>query len=501
MTSISKTIQNFILNLDIVGSKIELTHNKSSTIKSYIGSLISTTIVIFFLYSIIYFGSDLIYKEKPISRFSKMYDNSSRIYFKDYPYRISTTDLSGFPINATSYMSLRVAYHWFSMEGQPYHVQNTGLMEPCQDDFYPKELKPLFDAGSDAFYKNSFCLNPFKYIASNGTLVQDDVFIQNAILAQNSSALTIYVEPCVNTTENGNFCLPLDEQLQKINSVQLTSSYLDSYINLNDYGTPSTYVLSSLTLIVTTNIRKTHFLTVRKANINTDSGLIMEDISESSTIQVGDIRTDLNNENFYYQIVFVGENIADNYFRRYIKLQDIIASIGGLLKFLLTLASLALNYFVKLNLRLDLLNTFYDLKLVPLSHQVGVEKSMLKEVSGLDISNLRDLKDIKKDNFVNTNNVNNALEIVNIKASLKDYLKGVLGCRSKYEGKLYKQFKDLITSKFEIMNFIKDSISIDNLIEILCDKQQKDIVTGKRFIIPEKLGSEINYKFIKCEGK
>jgi hypothetical protein len=295
-------------------------------------------------------------------------------------------------------MSFRGTYHWVDLDGQFFYVAQNVVIEQCRDEFFPAEVVPLQHVGGESFFNSSLCINPFKYIAPNGTIVNEEVFIQNPFGAQNSSFVTVYVEPCTNTTMNDNSCLPLDQQTKLANSVQYTTSFLDSYINLNDFTSPSNYFLSTLTLAISTNIKKTHYVSIRKAFIETDSGIIMEDLSMSSTIQVSKIRTDLSNENYFYHIIIGGDNLMDNYSRRYIKVQDIIANIGGLLKFLLSIASFLLSFFVNLGLRLDVLNTLYDLKSSSeTSPQIDIKLGNLKG----DMSNAH----MKKDNYMSTNNI------------------------------------------------------------------------------------------------
>jgi hypothetical protein len=479
-------LKSLFLDLDLVGVKVDLLHKKSKIVKSYPGSILTLTIIIFFIYSTVYFGSDIIYKEKPISRFSKTYNNATRILLKDYTIKIGVTDFYGRTLDVSKYISFRGTYNWLSLDGQPFYVTQDVIIEQCRDEFFPAEIVPLQHMGGMSYFNSSLCINPFKYIAPNGTIVNEEVFIQNPLGMQNSSFVTIYVEPCTNTSLNNNSCLPLDQQTKLANSVQYTTSFVDSYINLNDFTKPSNYFLSTLTLAISTNIKKTHYLAIRKAVIETDSGIIMEDLSTNSTLQVSNIRTDISNENFFYHFVISGDNLMDNYSRRYIKIQDIIANIGGLLKFLLSIASFLLSFFVNLGLRLDVLNTLYDLKssnetLPPVDIKLGSVKG-----DSINMSNIH----IKKDNYMSPSNI----VVHQIKASVGDYLRSTLHCRSKYKSKLYRQFEELTYYKFEILNVIKDSIRLENIVTLLCSEEQKQAIDQKRIVVPENLKTEFNHQ-------
>src|SRR4051812_11377020 len=87
-------IKKYLVDLDQVGPRVNLHYKESPIVKTPLGSIVTLAIFIFFLYSVVYFGSDIIYKEKPISRFSKEYKNDSRIYLKDYPMKIQVSTLA-----------------------------------------------------------------------------------------------------------------------------------------------------------------------------------------------------------------------------------------------------------------------------------------------------------------------------------------------------------------------------------------------------------------------
>jgi hypothetical protein len=105
MMKTSSPIKEAIFSIDLVGSKIEILHNNYNSIRTYTGSFLSMIILTFFIYSINYFGSDLMYREKPISQYGKEF-SIEQIYLKDYPLKITVTDIYGKPVDYFNFLQI-----------------------------------------------------------------------------------------------------------------------------------------------------------------------------------------------------------------------------------------------------------------------------------------------------------------------------------------------------------------------------------------------------------
>jgi hypothetical protein len=462
------SIKEAFLFIDLVGSKIEILHNNSTIIRTYVGSTLSLIILIFFLYSVIYFGGDLIYREKPISRFSKEF-GVDKIYLKDYPVKISVSNLYGQPVNYSDYLQFN---------GMIYNIDDKGgvkltipVFERCKAEFV-KDSKnwDLINIGGEEYSQLSLCINPYKSYGMDGSVINEDVYIQNQMGNAYSAFIGILVGTCSNST-SGNKCLPLEEQNLRITNTYVTFTYLDSYINLNNYTTPASYFQNGHTASISPTIPKSHKLAVKKTEIETDSGIIMEDTDKKVIYQIESKQLDIQSSAYYYTMTLAGHNLIDSHFRRYIKVQDIIASLGGLIKFLITFASIFMKLYTYKILELDVINRYYNVREVT-STPVLIEQRPDSSISQSRVN-------IKNNNFVTKK-----VHVKNLRASVFDYASSLCRCRSKYSKSLYYQFEDIFTEKMEVMNLYKDSINLENLVNVVLSAEQKEQFKNKRTIIP-----------------
>jgi hypothetical protein len=483
------SFKEFFLALDLAGAKIELQHKKSTTIKTYFGSTVSMGIIVFVIYSIFYFGLDIVRKQEPISRFYKDFVQSSRIYLKDYPIKINLSKGVGVAVSDVGkYISMQGTFFKEGVDGEDVFSFDSLIIELCKDEFFNEEVKQYFHLGGDYFFKNSFCVNPFKYVASNGTVVNEDIYIQNQFSTDNSASVIVGLYPCVNSTANNNSCYPQEVQNDMVGELNIAIVTLDSYVNLNNYTAPSHYYLNTFLSKLTHTLKKLQFLTVKETLITTDNGIIMQDLNPSKTYQIDSFRTDVSDEIFYYQFIVGGSNLTDNYFRSYVKIQNIIANIGGLFQFLLIVTTYILNYIAKRNLDFEIINTIYKIRNDSNGNNLQLSKinntntntntnHVLKSVtiqpSGLKVMSFRN------------NTMNSTIRGENIKSSIKDYF-GVCFCnRSKrYDAKTYKLFLSIAQSKFEIIEIIKGLTHVESLLAVL-SSEQKVRVIDKPIICPK----------------
>jgi hypothetical protein len=92
--NISSKIQTFIKKTDFVGKQVGFLYNGDKRIKSTIGGVMTLIIVAFSIYCSIYYGRDLLYKQKPISRMSKD-TNITDMNLEDIPYVVMFVNSKG----------------------------------------------------------------------------------------------------------------------------------------------------------------------------------------------------------------------------------------------------------------------------------------------------------------------------------------------------------------------------------------------------------------------
>jgi hypothetical protein len=485
--TIITSIKNFITSRDSTGFNINLKHKNSTCFKSFPGGLITLIINAFIVYCVFYFGDDLWLREEPTSLFTKGINNSTPIYLKDYPTPISFTDQMGVPYDNV-YRYITVVAYWYLMDYEPYGLKGTNyfplIVEPCTAE-HVSQYGDLFR--QDVYFDRSYCVNQNKFINTTRTSenqMQSDreIFFQNEFASMNSSFISYYGHVCINSTDNGNSCAPQSEIDSFLDSLNVIYSYLDSYVNLYSYDNPSTYYLNRWVSSINKYLSKTVFHRVKNTRIMTDSGILMQDdiFDEKKTLQYDRLIPDVMGvPNSIFDLIIEGTRIQDIHYRSYIKVQDIIANVGGLLSFMLTISNMLLSPFQEIELNLQLLNRLYEIE----------STTNTNNNTKLKIESFNELKDCSSHN-INQNIIKNNFmgfsqklkEFKEVNASLIDFFKAKLGCRSRHCRSAYNLLNEYIESKYELLEYIKTSNRVEVIGSLLLTNETKILIKEKHKI-------------------
>jgi hypothetical protein len=467
--TITTRLRNTITWIDMIGLEIGLKHKSSRSYQSIPGGTITILILIFIAYCTIYFGEDIYYKEKPISRFNKAMNNNTLINMTQFPVTISFTTAQG-ALYTNSDRYIQISPYWYLFDWQPLHQSGIKvyplIVEPCNEE-HVSIHKDLFL--QESFFSSSFCIKNDKYI--NGTVEQKgEIFFQNEFGSLNSSIIQYLVQQCTNTTENWNKCASQEDIDTFLSNVNIAYTYVDAYVNLDYYERPYNYYISRNIVALNRKIGKTNIVRVKPVTIKTDSGFILEDPDDISIIQSEQINTDILGETpIMFNLVLTGTRTQDVYYRNYIKVQDIFANVGGLLQFLLTISIFVLEFYQEASFKLDILNNLYE---------IDNEKVDMKEPKVEIIDELKDVsyqQPIARNNYVRTKP--ESFEELNL--GFIDYIRTYLRCKSKYSKNQYNYLLEFVDSKFEILNYIRASNTLDSLVGILTTSEQRRRVQGK----------------------
>jgi len=140
-----------------------------------------------------------------------------------------------------------------------------------------------------------------------------------------------------------------------INNSIFIFKYIETYFDNRSFSKLASYVIEEYKSIISTSFFKQADFNLKKIDYYTDKGLIMEDFEITSYSQLTKTSESFNNVvlsniengidlNPLFKLILSSNKIRETYFRKYYKVQNLIAELGGLLKSFATMA-LILNYF------------------------------------------------------------------------------------------------------------------------------------------------------------
>jgi hypothetical protein len=189
----------------------------------------------------------------------------------------------------------------------------------------------------------------------------------------NYNFINIYINTCKNSTENKNHCKPqkeIDEILEKTNFYIQWSfpSYTIDHLNITN---PVMDYFEYVSNKIYPSMFYIHNINIKTVNYTDDQGAVMEDLRSFTTwgkdpltsyVEIGGKGTKsiFSNALAYYTFM-LNANVFDSFKRTYPKLQTLVANIGGVIKFIVTLAQFFSRYVSEKMLSVHLANYFADL--------------------------------------------------------------------------------------------------------------------------------------------
>ena len=165
------------------------------------------------------------------------------------------------------------------------------------------------------------------------------------------SFINILLNICQNTTSNkGKPCKTRSFIDNKLTSAYLNLIFLQHNIDHNNFNDPGALTISTEILSFSSSIYKRYNFFYFLIEYDTDEGFIFPEISKKTYFQKQqievsvDLRVQIANNVKFGQICFYLSKDQKTYFRKYIKVQEVIASIGGVLSSVLFIANLVLYH-------------------------------------------------------------------------------------------------------------------------------------------------------------
>lgn len=364
--------------------------NKDYNIKTAIGGCLTLITIMLVLIFTWFIGKDIIYKEKPISYIQTDVAEKHlniNISKKTFPFSFTMTDDDNVPLVDFSYLAIKLFIYEYELDEEKrlFMVKNLTEHETKFCDYYdfPNIKKKLFD---DAQLSLTLCPK------------EDDVSfnLYGSCNENKIKFIQISIEMCKNSTYNDVICKS-NEEIKKFLgnlTINLNLYYRDTKVLINNNTHPVEYLTASRYKYIISEYYKEIVYKIQTQNIYTDNGLVFSTEEENNFYKLVEDFADFRqiSDNYFQLLVFeiYSSNISQSYYRRYIKIPDVIAFMGGILK-IFYVSFLYLNsVFSEVEKNIAIVNEVFILNKCK-------EKPLTSQLSkGLSIKNL--YEDIKASN-------------------------------------------------------------------------------------------------------
>ena len=337
-------MKTFIEKCDFLSHKVTLTFNEKGDIgyKTFIGGIISLISIIISFACITYFIIHMFLREDFTIIQSTEIDpyvnltNSNKL-----PFLLRLTNTYAIPYENDEKLYYITASIWFggTNETLSYSAKQYSQsikVEKC-------DINKHFSDEYKDYFKNIQDLNSY-YCLSLRNSSETIYGVYGSVFPFSYYSITLRF--CKNTTENNNSCYPINQIKEIIDHPYLSVIFIDYTINSLNNKHVNDMFLRKERYQISPTIYKRIWLYFEKIKYTTDKGYILPKNDVEYFHSYKSIRTDFNensNGDFFCTLTILNDMKYSTYIKVFPKIQDYLATIGGLVK-VITLISSLMNY-------------------------------------------------------------------------------------------------------------------------------------------------------------
>ena len=337
-----KMFRSLIYNFDYISDSYKLEENLDSRRKNLFGSLM--TILIFTVSVILgfMFGTEIYERKNPITASSKQNNKESKVYLKEMPLALSFVHSNGLNINGIlDYFEIEIMQFEINISKEPIIDTSIKLIN-CSSIIYDKHNK--FVQSLEKRSHKYFCMN-----------YKNDSNFRNAYTEPNSQFINLFFTPC---NPSKRIC-PKDLN-QILSNFYVTITFIDSYFDSNNQTNPIQFYENTITQQISNKFNKRQYLRFNNNKYSSDNGWIWQNIVEYHYTSLQNIKIDINPINeaspTIFDITLESPKISETTKRNYLKIQELFAKVGGLVKGLHIVAGLFTKLYFSYCYRINLIN-------------------------------------------------------------------------------------------------------------------------------------------------
>jgi hypothetical protein len=461
---------SLIKSLDFFGENIQLSLNNKNSGQTLLGGILFLISITLVALSSWFIGKDIYFKKHPINNqqtmVSKIYPEVN-LNSSTFPIAVSLQDLNGIYLEDDRFLQVKMKYYEYkTLENGSFVMANASEVKLalCKYEDFPTLDKLFF---------NNLRLDHFLCPQQNINLYGYWSELSLAYLNIGIFACDYDLQPdyCAKKEEIDNYI--------SSNSINVNLGILDNVISFDNYEDPLTPFLSVPYKFLTKEMKISNIL-IQQNQIFTDGGFIFEDYSSVNYLKAFTLFDDsaIYDESLkqYARLQIYSSNQSTITYRRYIKIPDILAFVGGILK-------LVNLFFYYVNLKFSQISkcrTVID-NLFDINNEKNLNDSfkLNKKEIGFKILNNRLV--LKKNNEMakETTNLSQPDEKKGtLKFTIFDYFQIICNRKKKSKQKpnvmIYYKAEKEILHYFDLLIIIKNILEFQYLKKIMLTKEDQE---------------------------
>lgn len=315
---------NSTKHLDFVGPKYEFENDNSTRFQTIGGFCFSFLIIMSCSIIGFLFGKEIYEKKNPIVSISQEFVSFSDVYLNEFPLMFTFTTKNGTNLDLDSLNGLIepiIFSQKMDLKGIVHDIKDFYSFEKCDEKRF-KKYSNLVSSKRESSDKTLICIK-----------FDENTFFSNYYLSNNSSNFNIMLKKCIkNDTEmcNNDVDIIIEDML-------ITVIYPTSFVNFLNFSNPVDIYLDEMTTQSSNYLTRRSYMRFSYNGFTSDNGIILTDVKNENFISLISVVPDdlvYNKEGFSKDALFwlalESPRIKNLISRRYMKAQELLATLGGL---------------------------------------------------------------------------------------------------------------------------------------------------------------------------
>jgi len=333
--------------------------------------------------------------------------------------------------------------------------------------------------------------NLFKSQELSNLLCFDQDKIKNITLAgtwgnENYQYLEFTVSNCKNGTNPNIICKPKDEINRNLEGGFFVIYYIEPVFDPKNFSRPDNMIRQDFYTTMSNKYFKEISFWMKNINYISDAGILLASEEQNKFLQTDNIKENLDfrQSDTFISVIFRLSMNRDIIKRRYLKLQDVIAQVGGFIKGIVLIIAFLNHFYSTTNFYIYLMNKLYSFENYFNSlneNNVNSKKLNYKNSSIINELNKKDIKEKNPgDDYIKSlNNQYNNSEIDYIKNPHESCDKSSNELQSNNIDNIKKSIfaiknnKNLNNLKKDVDNLNDDNFNIGIKKDIAIDKSER----------------------------
>ena len=464
--------RNFIILIDLFGHYPSFVIHNRLIHKTFFGGIITIIVVFIAIITTIFFSQELLYRKYPYVNLStEIYNNPKKIdYYNNFEFAIGIKNPNNnlFEINESIFFIKAFLVKTIINSSGTYNIKESINLKRCSETFNESNIN--YDLFKNLSLDNLYCI-------SNEQNDINEIYIKEFYGNNNFQKIEIQFYECTNSTNN--ICSSKNEINTFLNST-LSYYVINNYIRPNNHKYPFQRTINEYYYYISNNLFISLNQNIHHIDIETDDGFMFTTNNKISTFKtekiIRNLRTKNNNEENFISLSIQLNNYIEKYHRKYYKIQDLAAQVGGVYNtiFLICLSFLIMyednSYFQYL------INKFFEIRFEDTLHNQKLDQSKRKKTFSRAIVQ----KEIRNIAYSNQNHNKKKKENLFL-LNFFDKLIFINCCSKLSKAKKIKTDQIFFKGKKHLMNylnittFLKKTHSDEMRSDLMLDESQKKI--------------------------